>query len=74
MLLIVVLSGNSDPKKDVVIFGHNYTGDLKDGQRHGNGKYIYPNGDTYDGMWAFDEKSGEGTFTFNNDSRIYWCI
>ena len=56
VLLSIVLSDNSGSKSDIVIFGHNYTGDLKDGKRDGNGKYIYQNGDTYEGMWALDKK------------------
>ena len=70
-LFIVSLFGNSEPKNDVVIFGHNYTGDLKDGKRHGRGHYIYPNGDTYKGEWSNDIKEGEGTLTYNNDSYTY---
>ena len=30
---MVSLFGNPEPKNDVVIFGHNYTCDLKDGIR-----------------------------------------
>ena len=71
VLLSIVLSDNSGSKSDIVIFGHNYTGDLKDGKRDGNGKYIYQNGDTYEGMWALDKKEGEGTFTYNNDRYTY---
>ena len=73
VLLSIVLSDNSGSKSDIVIFGHNYTGDLKDGKRDGNGKYIYQNGDTYEGMWALDKKEGEGTFTYNND-RYTYCL
>ena len=71
ILFMVSLFGNSRPKNDVIIFGHNYTGDLKDGKRHGNGLYIYPNGDTYKGQWSSDTKEGEGTLTYNNDSYTY---
>ena len=71
VLLSVMLSDNSESKSDIIIFGHNYTGDLKDGKRHGNGKYIYQNGDTYEGMWANDKKEGEGILTYNNDRYTY---
>ena len=67
VLLSIILSDNSESKSDIVIFGHNYTGDLKDGKRDGNGKYIYQNGDTYEGMWALDKK--EGVVTMENHDR-----
>ncbi len=39
---MVSLFGNPEPKNDVVIFGHNYTGDLKDGKRHGKWAIYLP--------------------------------
>ena len=71
ILFTVFLYGNSGLKSDIVIFGHNYTGDLKDGKRDGIGKYNYPNGDTYEGMWVNNIKEGEGTLTYNNDRYTY---
>ncbi|MAI86951.1 MAG: hypothetical protein CMF99_07320, partial [Candidatus Marinimicrobia bacterium] len=62
ILFAVILFGDSVPKNDIVIFGHNYTGDLKDGKRHGNGHYIYPNGNTYEGQWENNLINGKGTF------------
>ena len=50
MLLFSFFNSQSeDITNDVIQYGFNYIGDLKDGKRHGNGKYIYPNGDTYEG-------------------------
>ena len=55
----------------MIQYGFNYIGDLKDGKRHGNGKYIYPNGDTYEGEWNCSIREGEGTFTYKDDSHTY---
>ena len=71
ILFTVFLYGNSGLKSDIIIFGHNYTGDLKDGKRDGIGKYNYPNGDTYEGMWVNNKKEGEGILTYNNDRYTY---
>ena len=56
---------------DVIQYGYNYTGDFKDGKRHGRGKFIYPNGDTYEGEWKNDVREGEGIFTYKSDSYTY---
>ena len=64
-------SQGEDITNDVIQYGFNYTGDLKDGKRHGNGKYIYPNGDIYDGEWINGIREGEGTFTLNEGDVVY---
>ena len=64
-------SQSEDITNDVIQYGFNYIGDLKDGKRHGNGKYIYPNGDTYEGEWNYGIREGEGTFTYKDDSHTY---
>ena len=33
-----------------------YTGEVQKGLKHGKGKYIYSNGNTYDGQWKLDKK------------------
>ena len=38
-------------------------------ERHGNGTYIYANGDKYVGEWKNGKKDGQGTYTFV-DGRI----
>ena len=75
-ILSLILLSNLIPQQhgknnDVIQYGFNYTGGFKDGERHGFGKFIYPNGDTYDGEWVNDNREGEGVFTFNNDSNTY---
>ena len=44
ILFTVSIYGNSGPENDVVIFGHNYTGGLKDGKRHGKGAFTSAEG------------------------------
>lgn len=39
-----------------------YEGEFKKGIRHGYGKIIEENGDTYEGEWVADKKDGHGTF------------
>ena len=36
----------------------------KDGRRHGEGVFRYPNGDVYSGWWKHGQKEGTGTYTF----------
>jgi len=38
----------------------------RDGMRHGNGKYKFPNGDVYVGEWMYDKFYGIGKMTFAN--------
>jgi len=57
-----------------------YTGNRNSkGQRHGEGTYIWPNGDKYVGNWENDNMSGYGEYTYANgklkngiwDSGVY---
>ena len=43
--------------------GDEYTGEFKDGKRHGQGKLIYRYPQTYVGEFKDDKRHGEGTFT-----------
>ena len=35
-----------------------YTGQIMDGQMHGRGALIYPNGERYDGSWVHGKRHG----------------
>ena len=70
-LFSVLSSQGNDSPKDIIEYGFNYTGDFKDGKRHGIGKYVYPNGGTYEGDWVNDIREGEGTLTYDNDRKTY---
>ena len=65
-LFSVLSSQGNDPPKDIIEYGFNYTGDFKDGKRHGIGKYVYPNGDTYEGEFFQNTFHGQGKFTYTN--------
>ena len=47
-----------------------YEGDLnKDGEKHGQGFYRWPNGRTYVGEWYRNQMDGEGVESWPNGSR-----
>ena len=48
-----------------------YTGDLKNGMRHGQGKHIYNDGSTYEGAWHLDQYHGYGTLVYRNEIDRY---
>lgn len=67
------VGGKSGPRtvKQQLADGGSYEGFLNAaGQRHGQGKLIYVNGDVYDGAWELDMRSGEGTMQYA-DGRCY---
>ncbi len=47
-----------------------YEGHLKNGKRHGKGKFTFASGDVYDGDWKDDKYHGKGKYTFAN-GEIY---
>ena len=47
----------------------SYKGETKNGQRHGRGLYLYPNGDMYDGEWRKSRKYGKGVYMYANGQR-----
>ena len=44
--------------------GDYYTGEIKDGKRHGEGTFTFEHGNTYVGQWKDDKKHGLGKATF----------
>ncbi|XP_056146079.1 radial spoke head 1 homolog [Lampris incognitus] len=47
-----------------------YEGDRNEaGERHGVGRAVLPNGDTYQGMYENGKRSGQGTYRFANGAR-----
>ncbi|XP_036401826.1 radial spoke head 1 homolog [Megalops cyprinoides] len=47
-----------------------YDGDRNEaGERHGVGKAVLPNGDTYQGQYENGKRSGQGTYRFKNGAR-----
>ena len=56
LLCSLINAQNEALETDIIEYGYNYTGELKDGKRNGKGKYTYQNGDVYEGMWSDDVK------------------
>ncbi len=55
----------TDPGSDSVAFeGGTYTGPLKDGQPHGQGSWVHPDGRSYTGEFNEGSIEGYGTYTF----------
>ena len=49
----------------------NQIGDFENDVRHGKGKIVYRNKDEYLGEWCNDHMDGKGTYTWNDDKRVY---
>ena len=47
----------------------DYTGEYKDGLRHGKGVCKYPSGNVYDGEWENDKENGYGVYTWPNGDK-----
>ena len=47
----------------------NYTGQIQDGQMHGQGTLVYPNGERYEGQWNFGKRHGFGTYYYADGGR-----
>ena len=56
-------------KYDSRFKGHKYTGEWKDGKRHGKGRYTKPNGEYSEGEWK-DDQMHFGTMT-HIEGQVY---
>jgi len=46
-----------------------YTGQILDGQMHGKGNLIYPNGERYEGNWLHGKRHGFGVYHYLDGGR-----
>ena len=46
-----------------------YTGEWRDGKRHGHGIQEYADGSSYEGEWREDTQCGHGIFEYSNGDR-----
>ena len=44
-----------------------YTGEFKDGKKHGQGTWISTDGEKYSGEWKDGKKYGQGTLTYPDE-------
>jgi len=63
-------------KNGEAVFGYmdykdgKYSGAInKEQQRHGNGGFVFDNGDMYSGNWRYDKRYGQGTYTYANRDK-----
>ena len=45
-------------------------GNFKDNKRHGQGKFTFNDGSTYEGEWMNDLKHGKGTYTWKDGTVL----
>jgi hypothetical protein len=57
---------NLHGKGEYVSKAFKYQGEFLDGLKHGNGVYVWDNGDRYDGLFAQDRPDGRGKYHFAN--------
>ena len=50
-------------------FSSRYDGELKDGKRHGQGTYTWPEGKKYEGEWKDGEINGQGIYTYPDGKK-----
>ena len=49
----------------------SYVGTFRMGKRHGQGRYIFRNGDVYEGEWLNDEMAGYEIYKFSQLGEQY---
>jgi serine/threonine protein kinase len=49
--------------------GSKYTGEIKNGKRHGKGTMNFVNGNSYEGQFCNGRRHGEGVFVYTNGRR-----
>lgn len=48
-----------------------YLGEVRDGVPHGNGKYVWNKGSTFEGKWSDGLVNGSGVLTFPNNLGFF---
>ena len=74
LLAVVLLAGCSSTRTETFPNGSTYTGEFKDGWRHGQGTYTYPDGGTYTGVFKDGRPKGIVTERFPDGAtyRYVW--
>jgi tetratricopeptide (TPR) repeat protein len=75
--LVIVRRGNTWNGRGRITYDDDYLyvyeGDIREGQRHGNGRMTFKNDDVYDGAWDCDVPSGHGVFVQASDGPAFGC-
>ena len=66
------LKVTGNPVESVYDDRSKYLGTVVSGLRTGQGKYTYPNGDVYTGMWNQDKFHGLGSYNFGKSGVSYF--
>lgn len=61
---------NPDTYLFEIHYDMGYTGEMKDGKRHGKGLTRHPDGSSYEGEWVDGVKQGTGVFVWANGMRF----
>ena len=64
-------SGTGDVNTEIIRYRFRegiYTGQIKNGKKHGQGKMTYNNGDVYEGQWIDNKKHGKGVMKYDEES------
>ena len=56
-------------KKEVPFLREKYSGEYKDGLKHGQGTYTWNDGEKYEGEYKDGKKNGQGTYTWNDGGK-----
>eukprot|EP01041_Mallomonas_annulata_P019431 gene19431-38773_t len=51
--------------------GERYVGQWSSGQKHGAGRFIFNNGDFYDGEFQHDKAEGVGVYYHTREGNVY---
>lgn len=68
---LILHSKQEDGKYKIVFSNGYYVGDLIENKRTGRGKYVWNNGNCYEGCWKDDLKHGLGEFTWSNGDKYF---
>ena len=67
----VSISQRNLVKIESLKLGEKYNLKIEGEKREGQGKYIYKNGDIYEGNWKNNKKEGKGVYYFNQKGEKY---
>jgi len=66
LLIVVTASACATGRTHSICPDCTYTGDTRDGMKHGHGTALYNNGGKYTGQFENDKRHGPGTYTYAN--------